>query len=852
MIPIRSVALLSAVVLLAGCAGSRPDVSAPPASAASASKSKTKSVADATKGSIRHDGLLTLFRDSTSGSMQMLITPEQVGEQLIYVVHVTDGIPRGGSFRGQYRDNRVFTIRRFFDRVEFVAENDRFYFDEDNAVSRAADANMTESILAVQKIVAEDSTGILIDADGIFLSESLARIQAPRRPGTPPTAFALGRLSKEKTKITDLRAYPENTDVVVQYVYDNPDALNPGGSEVADARSTAISVQHSFIALPAVPMEPLMDDPRVGYFTTERTDLTSASVTPYRDMVHRWRLVKQNPGAAMSDPVTPITFWIENTTPVEYRDVVRRAALQWNLSFEKAGFSNALVIEQQPDDADWEAGDVRYNVLRWTSSPTPPFGGYGPSYVDPRTGEIIGSDIMLEYSSLIGAKRNADLYDDAMGLSDAHDHDAWGHKPWDCGLLAAVAGETALAQVALAVRGAGPMADEALVEEFLYFLVLHEIGHTLGLNHNMKASQMLSPTQVHDASLTRRVGLVGSVMDYPAVNVAPPGVEQGEYYITRPGPYDDWAIRFAYQPMSETERDALLARSTEPELAFGNDADDMRAPGKAIDPRVMVNDLSSDAIAYAQGRFALVESLMDDLMTDYRANRQGQSYDELRRNFGVLMGQISRQTGVVSRYVGGVYVDRAFVGQPGETQPYTPVDEATQRRAVQVLTDYLFAPDAFEMDADLLAALQPQRRGYNFFASGEDPRLHDQVLGMQAQVLAHLLHPNTLERVTDSRLYGNTYTLTEIVDDLVAAGFEADRTGPVNTFRQNLQIAMVEGMIGIVADERDRYDALAQTAALYGLRQIEEVLDARRGDDSETVAHAMRLDLLIDRALKTD
>ncbi len=841
--------VLAAAVLLAGCAGSRPDAATAPAPP-STSSNKTKSVADAVKGAVAHEGLLTLYRDSTSGGLHMLIEPDQIGQQFIYVVHVTDGVPRAGAFRGQYRDNRVVTIRRFFDRVEFVAENDRFYFDADNAVSRAAEANMSESILAVQKIVAEDSTGILIDADGLFLTEDLSRVQSPSAPGTPPTAFRLGRLSKEKTKVAHLRAYPENTDVVVEYVYDNPDALNPGGSEVSDARSTTISVQHSFAALPASPMVPLMDDPRVGYFTTERTDLTSASVTPYRDMVHRWRLVKRDPSATVSDPVTPITFWMENTTPTEYRDVVRRAALQWNLAFEQAGFSNAVVIEQQPDDTDWEAGDLRYNVIRWTSSPTPPFGGYGPSYVDPRTGEIIGSDIMLEYGSLASAKRAADLFDDAFSPEwNGGEH---GHAPWECAMLRAVAGENALAQMTVDARQPGSMADEAYVEEFLHFLVLHEIGHTLGLNHNMRASQMHGPDEIHDADLTRRVGLIGSVMDYPAANVAPPGVEQGEYWTTRPGPYDTWAIRFGYQTMSDQERTALLARSTEPNLAFGNDADDMRSPGKAIDPRVMVNDLSSDAIAYAEGRFALVEELMGDLMDDYASERQGQSYEELRRNYGVLMGQIRGQVDVVSRYIGGVYVDRSFVGQPGATQPYTPVPEAMQRRAMQVLTNQLFAPDAFEMDPALVAALQPQRRGYNFFSRAEDPRLHDQVLSMQTGVLAHLLHPNTLERVSDSRLYGNTYTLTEIVDDLVSAGFDADRSGPVNTFRQNLQIAMVEGLIGIVADDKNRFDTLSQSAALRGLRQIDTMLDARRSGDAETAAHADHLSLLIERALETD
>ena len=126
--------------------------------------------------------------------------------------------------------------------------------------------------------------------------------------------------------------------------------------------------------------------------------MTSASVTPYRDVINRWHLVKKNSEAELSEPVEPIVWWMENTTPENIRDLIRTAALKWNEAFEKAGFKNALQIELQPDDSDWDAGDIRYNVLRWTSSPQPPFGGYGPSLANPRTGQIIAADIMLELS----------------------------------------------------------------------------------------------------------------------------------------------------------------------------------------------------------------------------------------------------------------------------------------------------------------------------------------------------------------------------------------------------------------------------------------------------------------------
>lgn len=803
-------ALLGAAGLsvASGCATSRPATrAAAPDAAPDAPPRKT--VAEATSAAARLDGLFPVYRDTTTGGLQMYIRTDQLGQDFIYVTHVADGAPVGGHFRGQYRDNRVVTFRRYFDRVEVVAENTSFYFDPESEIARAATANISPAILAVQKVVAEDSAGVLVDADPLFLTEALALVKPPAAPGRPPTAFALGTLSPEKTKVTTVRSYPENTDVVVQYVYDNPAPLNAGGPDVTDARSVSVLVQHSLVAMPAAPFEPLADDPRVGYFTQRVTDLTTESPTPYRDLVNRWRLVKRDSSAAVSEPAEPIVFWIENTTPARYRDTIRRATLAWNEAFEAAGFSNAVEVREQPDDADWDAGDLRYNVLRWTSSPNPPFGGYGPSYVNPRTGQILGADIMLEFMTIGRARFQAQV-----------------------------------------LAGADEAEAERAVEEFLYYLVLHEVGHTLGLNHNMRASTALSREAVHDRALTERVGLLGSVMDYPAVNVAPPGRAQGQYYATRPGPYDVWAVQFAYGALSPAERQALLARSTEPALAFGNDADDMRSPGKAVDPRVMVNDLSSDAIGYAEDRMALVRARLAGLAGGYAA-RPGRSYDELRDAFGLLVGQVAQSAAVFSRYVGGVYVDRAFVGQAGADRPYRPVPEAEQRRALRALTDHVFAPDAFDMPEELLAALQPQRRGFDFFATSEDPKVHAQVLAIHRATLDHLLHPATLQRITDSRLYGNTYALAEVMDDLTAALFEADARGPVNTFRQNLQTEYVTRLAAVVENEPARYDAVAQAAAVRSLRAVERQLGQRRGANAETEAHAELLRLLIERALDT-
>jgi hypothetical protein len=558
--------------------------------------------------------------------------------------------------------------------------------------------------------------------------------------------------------------------------------------------------------------------------------------------------VKKNPDAEISEPVEPVTWWVENTTPHAFRETIKEATLAWNEAFEAAGFRNAIAVNVQPDDADWEAGDIRYNVLRWTSSPNPPFGGYGPSFVNPRTGQILGADIMLEWVFFSNKYREEDLYTEAA-ISSEMVSDAMNIEY--CSFGNHMQQNNMFGMSALQIMGYPDEDLEGFKHEAMTMLILHELGHTFGLNHNMQASTLHSPEDIHNTDLTSTVGLTGSVMDYSTVNVASDRTRQGHYFDTKPGPYDVWAIEFGYSPSlddpeaEEARLDAIAARSTEKELAFGNDADDMRSPGKAIDPRVMVGDMSSDPIGYGIDRIRLAEQLMDGLIEKY--SREGQSYQALRDAYMALMGSMRTQTGVISRYVGGVYRDRAFVGQEGATMPFIPVEVERQREAMSSLNEYLFAPDAFDRSHEVYSYLQIQRRGFNFFSSSEDPKIHDQVLRAQRNVLAHLLHPSTMKRITDSRTYGNTYNVAEVVGDLTSAIFEADRSGNVNTFRQNLQIQYVTSLISILGS--DDHDLIAKSAALYNLQNIRKMMDSKGTVNIETMAHEAHINLAIDKAL---
>ena len=819
-------------------------------------KKKGKTIADLTKSSKKMEGLFTIFQDTVTGAVKLLVKEDQLNKDFIYFSQIANGVLDAGVFKGAYGGSSVFHIKKYFNKIEFVAPNTSFYFDKDNAISKAANSNISDGTIASGKVLAYDKkTGeYLIDATKLFLSETFTRVKGPRFPGQSPFAFSLGRFDSGKSKINEIKNYPENTNIKTEYVYSNPTVLNGGSAAVTDGRNVSIKVFHTFMNMPADDYKPRMDDPRVGYFFTQTSDMTSTSVTNYRDMIHRWKLVKKDPNASISEPVTPITWWIENTTPVEWRETIKEGVLAWNEAYEKAGFKNAMVVKVQPDDAEWDAGDVRYNVLRWTSSPQPPFGGYGPSFANPRTGELLGADIMLEYvhftnrvyfdrvfstAANYGIQSDEELKKELLLNKKAHLLCSQGHVMHENNMFG---------QIVMAASGASDLEMEGMKKEGMKSLIMHEVGHTLGLNHNMKASQLFSPEQLADAAFIKGKALTGSVMDYAGINLTNDRSKQGQYYDMAVGPYDVWAIQFGYQDFkNEAEMNALLNESTKPELIFGNDADDMRSPGKGIDPRVMTGDLSNDQIQYSINRFELVNTMVKDIQS--RFTKKGETYMQLNQAYRILMGQSGRAGDVISRFIGGVYVDRAMAGQAGGNQPYTPVSLVDQKRAFNALKKYVFAPDAFSAPKELYNYLAPQRRGYNL-GYGEDPKIQERILGYQNRVLAHIMHPRTLQRMSNSESYGNEYKLSSFMNDLNKAMFIPDVNGSINTTRQNLQAVYVKRLIGMVTGRTaSRFSIVSQSMAIYNLKKVRTWVSNGTGNMA-TRAHKAHVKTLIDNAMK--
>ena len=724
------------------------------------------------------EGMLDIYYETEEDTYYTIVDEESLSKEFIYFYYIISGAQAGGASGGDMGDSSVLEFRKFKDDIALYKKNTIFSYDESNNISKSTLTNILESFVGRFEVKIEEDGKYLINIDKLFLGEMLVGL-------TPPKEYAeyysliLGRIDDKKTYISRVKNYPKNTSIEVTYGFFNP---SPKGSvdAVPDARYSSIVARHMFVEMPDSNYEPRVADQRIGYFSTKITDLSTYDYFKGKDLINRWRLIKKDPSAELSEPINPIVFWVENSTPEEIKPFVVEAIELWNIAFEKAGFKNAVVAKIQPDDAEWDAGDVQYNVIRWASTPSPRYSGYGPSVANPRTGEMIAADIVQEFNSISYGYRLRKI---------------WGYDE-----------------------------DNDPLRQWIISLTLHEIGHTLGLRHNFKASWLYDASEIHDTSVTGK-NHIGSVMDYDPINIAPEGVEQGNFFPTVPGPYDIWAITFGYtQEMNEVDRENLLSQSTKPEFIFGTDDDAMGSPGGNTDPRNKRYDMSSDPITYSVQRLKIIDDKINELPEIF--NEPGSTYTELKATFDSLLRDKGRFAESIAIQIGGVYSNRLVVGQEAGMTPFEVVPYEEQKRAMKALNEHLFANDAFVFNPDILKILQSEKRAASYGNSDDDPKVHDRVLRMQLSSLSFILHPRVMKRLTNSSKYGNEYLPNEVLQDIFDGIFVA-REIP-NTFKMNLQSAYVDGLIEAMSDER--YDEISRSAIFNSLKRIKNYSNSSYGD----------------------
>ncbi len=903
----RALSAVFFLLALEGCARLHAGSAPTPQQAKAPEKKGPFASWDSTlKDTRRIDGYFVthLKRDNT---LYIELTPDQLNREFGLGMHFSHGIGDYDLNQGlPLTDLQLVHFARSGDQVRLVRRNPRFTADSASPMRTSQEGNTGNSIVAVFKIESENdgTKAILINATPFIVSDyaditTALKFEWDKKPGT---------FDKDRSYVGRVMGFPRNVEIDAELTYDAAEPPPRGADALSDYRWVPIGVRYSLIALPEHPMRPRIADDRVGQFLEAVEDFSrDRNPDPYVRYVDRWRLEKKDHTKAVSDPVQPIVYYIDRSVPMQYRAYVREGVLAWNRAFEAAGISNAIVVKDAPDDTAWSAEDMRYSTVRWTAAHRMGY-AIGPSTTDPRTGEILNADILIS-SEFVRAWQNE--YD---RLSSPH---AWQAEIFPTmaslsRLPASLAARACVAEagmehqlsvqyaflIGLGTLAPGEPMPESYIEDALRQLVMHEVGHTLGLRHNFKSSSGTPYDRLNDTTITRRNGVTLSVMDYAPVNVAVDPKHQGDYFNKLVGSYDMWAIRYAYapvyqQPTPPSSGDGMLAttgtpvsrmedeatalkhiaaEAAEPLHTYGTDEDNWLG-WFAVDPLSNAWELGSEPVAYARDRIALIKRVEPRLQT--RLIADGEGYQRLRNATTSLLFERLTALLPVTKTVGGIYTARDHKGDPNARAPFVPVSAARQREAVKVIVDGAFAEGAIKLDPERLNYLAPNRWAqfdlWETFNSPVDYPVHDIVAGLQDILLGELLAPPRLRRIVDNTARmpngERAYTLGEMFETLTGAIWSElggpQRARNVDSFRRNLQRAYVDHFTQMLMPTRDSstagrftpvFDAPEDARALarYELTRLSRRLGAAQNSgalDLETRAHFAESKAKIDRAL---
>ncbi|MAJ45076.1 MAG: hypothetical protein CMF96_10085 [Candidatus Marinimicrobia bacterium] len=822
------------------------------------SKGTGKSFYDIVKGMDEINGLFTMFWDKDKDKVYLKIKQTQLDK--VYFCDVTRS--SGDAFMfdsGAMLQSFPFIFKKVGDRIQFIHKNVMFRAEPDAAISRAIDNSFSHSIIGSAPIVGlpnEKDGSILIDAKNIFIQD-IPRVSLVS--GYYQRKF---NLDKQNSYFTDIASFKSNTEIDVALHFKNNKPKST--YTLPDPTSMVHKYHFSLSEIPVSDFKPRLADDRIGHFLTMYQDYSSLlKDSPYVRYVNRWHLEKAEPRFDISKPKKPIVYWIENTVPVEYRDAVKEGVLLWNDAFEKIGIKEAIVVKQMPDDAAWDPGDVRYNVIRWIIRPG---SGYavGPSKANPYTGELYAADIRVSsdfvrsfyrrYTKLIGG-----IDSENMGVDEAF-NSWWKNEVPEKQLFNSESCHYAsnkMEEIDFAwnyLSGTGALTEGDLkqfVHDGLVDLIVHEVGHTLGLRHNFKASTIFTSEQLKNKEFTDEHGITGSVMDYNPVNLSSDKNKKGNYFQTKLGYYDYWAIEYAYGFPKEGQSEAdylksVASRVSEPYLQYGTD-EDAHSSSRGIDPMCTRYDMSSDAIQNYGERIELANELWDNMLDKFEKN--GERYTTMRSVFSLGVSQYARSIANTAKFVGGIYHRRDHIGDPNGRIPFEVVPSNRQREAVRFLSENILHKNSFDFDPELLNKLAPERlndfKGTPWRTSRIDFPIRGMVQYLQSNVLFSLYAPLRMQRMLDNELkFKNNkdkFTLSEMFEILRSDVWkEVEKRENVNSYRRELQRVHLKMLIHMAIKSNNQFprDAISLARAdLDYLQKRISRLTKLQTLDSYTKAH---------------
>ncbi len=766
-----------------------------------------KPFADIIKDAKQQAGLFPIWRKDDKVWLE--IPKAGLNKPFLFTVNVANSVGERGLYASQMNYEALVEWRRVGNQMQLIAINTKYRGDGAGGGSKLAVSQAFSPSLVAGMGVASaehpERKSVLVDAS--FMLSDIAgystRIEtAFRLPFGLDRSNSFFESTRSDASISTLNARVHfATPRIPAPPMTPPPMPQPKPPQATpDPRSFFVTFVYNFSALPDKPMAARLSDPRLGHFTETFNDLSGDQKPSTRvHYVTRWRLDKKDPAAAMSEPVKPIVYWMDKNIPSKYRPAVAAGITEWNKAFEKIGFKDAVQAKQQPDDADWDNMDSVHASIRWFVGADVGF-AIGPNSSDPRTGEILDADIGMSDVFARGSRRF--IVEDAGVSSEqrlaqfmasnriGHKHDRF------CTYAHEAASEMDFALDVLEARGDiapdGPEA-EAFVQDVIKDTIMHEVGHTLGLKHNFKASTTVSRTQLQDKNFTETQGISGSVMDYNAYNLAVQGERQAALNSKTLGAYDYWAIEFAYKPLDAATEGAELAkiasRSTEPALAYADDADAGGFGTDGIDPLANRFDLGDDPLAYYKKRLKLSQ----ELWTRVQSRKPQAGDDPLRQRRSLLAGfsQLQRASELVGKYVGGMHTLRDLPGSNTGRANFKPVEPAKQREALQFLATGLFSVDSFKFDPKFLANLGAD---YNEWERDGPVNLRSVVLRAQTTAMDRLLAGGTAQRLLDLPNYlepaerKGMISLSEVYATLQSSIWSELKTGSeIDGLRRNLQ-----------------------------------------------------------------
>jgi hypothetical protein len=841
-------------------------------------------------------GYWDLYEDRKKGRL-LAVLPKNFEASLMMIACTVSG---GDSQAGVMGPTMFAKWERIGNQLALVAPNFAVRTDGDQQAKESIEALYTgRVVLSVPIAAMAPGERPVIDLGSIATQQASKFFGSAVFGSYGPSVYAV---DPRLAKLTKAKAFPKN--VLVEYQAPRPDGQ-------------IVRLTYDIGTLEGTKgYQPRKADPRVGYFYDSHEDYARAANRDITERyITRWNLEKADPSLKMSPPKQPIVWYIEHTTPVKFRRYVREGIEMWNRAYEAVGIVGAVEVYQQDSTSgahmDKDPEDARYNFFRWNASEQ----GYaiGPSRSNPMTGEILDADVVWHqgltrairsmYESFTDdltaqafspetlaffeenpswdprvlmaepARRAQILRERALSAEKAtdaalgtaeHPWTAWtaSHANNACRIGNMLSLDISLADAALAIglieTPEGDQLDglpEEFIGQMIRYISAHEVGHCLGLQHNMAASTIRTNTEVNSPGYTGAT--VGSVMDYVAANINYEfGDAQGSYATTQVGPYDMWAIAYGYGPADQVE--AVLKQSAQPDHLY------LAQPAMSVgaDPRNMTWDMGKDNLNFAAKRIKLVQDIRAKLLTDIVDD--GESWAVARRRYSATLGTHMQSMAIAAPYIGGSYTSYSFKGDEGAAAPITDIPAAEQRAALNMIMDAAFEDAAFGLTPDLVRHMGKEHWWDNG-GIGElmvDPSLtvHDTVAGLQGTGLSFVMNPTTLRRVYDNEFrtagQDDAFTLHELVTTVTgrvwAECADPERGATVSSFRRNLQREHTERLITLaLLNSGSPTMRTISTLATAELKRIDGMADKTlaASPDAYTKAHLEDVRTRIARAM---